>query len=174
MLNLFLLQAPWRTARYSLRNEKSRLDSHVKAFRMYYGLDESYCNRLLSSLQYRSSKVRLLFDKFEGRLDTVLVRIGWAPNLTEAAKWVSSGFFSAERLSALWGWQPVLVGKDFRLLPGDRLKVTNKSAVSRSIRRRYSRTHWRLKSRKLVPCPKPRGFNPRMYHRYRRTKRWLV
>jgi len=87
---------------------------------------------------------------------------------------VSSGFFSAERLSTLWGWQPVLVGKDFRLMPGDRLKVIKKSVVSRSIRRRYSRTHWRLKSRILVSCPKPRGFNPRVYHRYRRRKRSLA
>ena len=76
LLNLFLLHAPWRRERYRLRTNSARLYSHAQAFCMYYGVKEGPCVRMVQNIKRQPARVKLLFERFERRIDVTLVRLG--------------------------------------------------------------------------------------------------
>jgi len=82
------LHATWRNTRYKLKTNKLRLFTHLKAFQMYYRVRKKPCKRLVRSLKNKRTRLGKLIRQFETRLDVVLFRLGWAPDVRTARLWV--------------------------------------------------------------------------------------
>lgn len=175
LLKLFLLNAPWRRSRYRLRDTSARLYSHALAFRMYYRVKEGPCTKVVQKVKRQPMRVRSLFEKFERRLDVVLVRLGWAADFRGARSLISCGGIE---VSSGYGKGSGQKGsEDYLLRPGDWLHVSARARVTNFIKQRLKKVAWRLKTRCLVPSPKrPKGYNQRLFRKYIKGKRrfpWL-
>jgi hypothetical protein len=112
-----------------------------------------------------------LFKKFEYRVDTTLVRLGWAPDIRRARDWVNSGAIAVKGDFVGSSYKtPIL--PDHILRSGERIFVLKKGLIARHIRSECYKRAWRTSARTLAPALKrPRGFNPRLFRKYKQHKR---
>ena len=177
LLRQFLLFAPWRRRKYWLRREAGRIQTHLSAFCMYYRKvtnrqrPEYSCVRLIKKLRHKPRRVHGLFKKFEYRVDTTLVRLGWAPDIRRARDWVNSGAIAVKGDFVGSSYKtPIL--PDHILRSGERIFVLKKGLIARHIRSECYKRAWRTSARTLAPALKrPRGFNPRLFRKYKQHKR---
>jgi ribosomal protein S4 len=139
---------------------------------MYYGVKEKPTLRLVRDIKIkrRQSRVRILFEKFERRLDVILVRLGWVKGLKKARKLILSGGIgiSKSKDSQLL----IITDSSFCLSPGDRLYILDKGFIYRHIKIRMRKVAWRIQSRCLIPSPPhPRKFDPKRFRKYVKGKR---
>jgi ribosomal protein S4 len=165
LLLLTRLHAPWRQARYKLKANKLRLFNHLKAFQLYYQVRKKPCKRLVRSLKNKKTRLGKFIRQFETRLDVVLYRLGWAPDLKTARRWVLSEWVS---VNAVVKKNPAYV-----LNHNDKISLCRKKVayVGNLIRNRHRRLFWRVKTRRSTQWTKPRGFDRYRFRTYKKSKR---
>jgi len=158
------LHNPWRAARYKLSDEGIRLFTHSKAFSMYYQVRDKKVRRACKKYRKRLHRVHLLYKRFEYTIEVVLVRLGWAKNISQAREWVKRGRILIN--------DKVERKISYTLQKGDKLTVQNKIEVATLIKSRYNQVHWRMQSRAIQPLRKGRGDEGRKYNDFKRKLPW--
>lgn len=104
---------------------------------MYYGVKEKPSARLVNSIKRQPGRVRLLFEKFERRLDVMLVRLGWSFSFKSARKLVNSDKIGISKRA---GNKPKIVSQEtYCLASGDRLSALEKPGIYNYITTRFKK-----------------------------------
>ena len=135
LLRLFLLNAPWRRSRYRLKGTNARLSSHFQAFCMCYGIKEKPSLRLIRNVKRQPGRVRVLFEKFERRLDVMLVRLGWSFCFKSARKLLVSAEIGISKRAK--SKPSVVTDETYCLSFGDRLCALSKQGIYNYITNRF-------------------------------------
>lgn len=123
------------------------------------------CKRLVRSLKNKRTRLGKLIRQFETRLDVVLYRLGWAPDLKTARLWVLNEWVTVNTV--------VKQNPGYVLNHNDKISLSRKKVayVGHLITNKHRRLFWRIKTRTVVYWTKPRGFNRYQFRNYKRSKR---
>jgi ribosomal protein S4 len=106
---------------FRLKREKARLISHAQAFLMYYKIKEKLTIQTIKKLKRKPSRIRLIFEKFEHRLDILLIRLQWVPDLRTARAFISHGCVVVSK--SIKGNCSIITDSSYCLIPGDCLHI---------------------------------------------------
>jgi len=132
---------------------------------MYYRVRKKPCKRLVRSLKNKRTRLGKLIRQFETRLDVVLFRLGWAPDLRTARLWVLDEWVSINSV--------IKKNPGYTLNPNDNISLSTKKVayVGYLLNNRHRRIYWRVRTRTVGYFTKPRGFDKYRFRNYKKGKR---